>query len=231
MSQRIHLAAIVVREGKLLLHREPGAPSWELPGGPLLPEHEDVDSAMDEILDAMGILVPAIEEDFVETIHLPREGGLVVYNIYAPTEWTGEPDAPGLQDGWFELHELESLPMDERVRGAVMAAFGLCERRDESADVLAALGQAVPGIAAPDADLDRRMRSILTVGIAAALGRPMALRRQMVAALDQGVSPGQLAATLRVVSTCAGSAAAEEAWPVMEDVFAERGLAAGSGGL
>ncbi len=226
MSSRIHLAAIIVREGRLLLHRESESVSWELPGGPLLPEHEDVDAAMDAILETMGIHAPAVEEDFVETIHLAREGGVLVYNIYAPTEWTGEPTARGLLAGWFELQELAVLPMEERVRSAVLAAFGLGERRDDAAEVLAALGQAVPGAGGPDALLDARCRSIVAVGVVAALGRPAALQRQIAAALDMGASPGQLAEALGVVSTYAGQAAAEEAWPVMEAVFAERGVAA-----
>ncbi len=224
MSQRIHLAAIVVREGKLLLHREHATSAWELPGGPLLPEHEDVDTAMDAILEAMGIRAPAIEEDFVETIHLPGEAGLVVYNLYAPTEWTGDPAAPGLVSGWFGLHELEGVPMDERVKAAVLAAFGLRERFDETAAILAAIGQDVPGVAAPEADLDARTRGLVIVGVVAALGRPASLRRQVGAALDHGASPGQVAEVLRAVSAYAGLAAAEEALPVMEAVFAERGI-------
>lgn len=224
MSQRIHLAAIVVREGKLLLHREHAAAAWELPGGPLLPEHEDVDTAMDAILAAMGIRAPAIEEDFVETIHLPGEAGLVVYNLYAPTEWAGDPVTPGLVSGWFGLHEVEALRMDDRVKGAILAAFGLRERRDETAEILAALGQADPGATAPGAELDARTRGLLIVGVVAALGRPASLRRQVGAALDHGASPGQVAEVLRVVSAYAGLATAEEAWPVMEAVFAERGI-------
>lgn len=228
MSQVIHLAAIVVRDGKLLLRRGEGAAAWELPGGPLLPEHEDVDAAMDAILEAMGIRAPAIEEDFVETIHLQREAGLVVYNLYAPTEWTGEPTVAGLQADWFALHELAGLPMEERVKGAVLAAFGLRERRDETAEIMAALGQVVPG-AGPG--LDARTRGLATIGIVAALGRPAALRSQIANALDQGTTPAQIAETLTLVSEWAGRAAAEEAWPVAEAVFAERGISCPGRGL
>ncbi len=151
MSQRIHMAAMVLREGRLMLVRpQIGAP-WELPGGPFLEEHEDMDVAMDALLAALGIDVPAIEEDFIETIFLPDSEGQLVYNLYAPSEWTGEPIAPiGAGVGWFGVEELELLEMDARVRNGVLRAFGMQGTEDNAGDILSAMqaqfgfGEAAP---------------------------------------------------------------------------------------
>lgn len=133
----IHLAAMVIRDGRLWLVREHAAAPWSLPGGPL--ESDDVDAAMDEILAAHGLSVPAIEEDFVETIHLPDGADHIVYNIYAPMDWTGEPVPPSAHaHEWFELEAIGSLEMDPHVRDAILEALGLRERPDRSMDVLAA---------------------------------------------------------------------------------------------
>jgi len=243
MTQQIQLAAIVVRDGQLLLHRDHEAAPWALPGGPLLPEHEDVDAAMDAILEAMGISAPAIEEDFVETIHLPAGEGHVVYNIYAPTDWTGDPRIPGMQSSWFGLYELEALHMDGTVRDAVLASFGLRERADPASAILSALrgalppdvapdagpslptGGTTPGDAFPSAPLDRQTRSLMVVAMLAAIGRRDSLRSHIGSALDRGAAPQQIVETVRLVSTYAGLPAGAEAWPIMEDVFAERGIA------
>jgi 4-carboxymuconolactone decarboxylase len=139
MTQHIHLAAIVIREGQLMLIRpQIGAP-WELPGGPFLDEHEDMDVAMDALLTAFGINTPAIEEDFIETIFLPAADGQLIYNLYAPSEWAGEPFAPsGAGVGWYGLDELGAVNMDARVRSGVLRAFGL-EGEADPAEILSAM--------------------------------------------------------------------------------------------
>ncbi len=131
MKQRIHMGAIVLREGRIMLLRpQIGAP-WELPGGELQPHQEDVDEAMDAILAAMEINSPAVEEDFIETVYIPIDDGMIVYNLYAPSEWHGEPSiTPGIGMGWFALEELEALVMEEAVRNAVLVAFGLREPKE-----------------------------------------------------------------------------------------------------
>ena len=141
MSQTIYLAAMVVREARLLLVRPaPDAP-WELPGGPLLPEHDDVDAGMDAILTAMGVNAPAIEEDFVHTIFMSGTDGPLIYNIYAPSEWFGEPDVPeAAGSAWFALEEVEAIDMDDQVRSAVLEAYGMREPSDDTGDILSAVG-------------------------------------------------------------------------------------------
>ena len=140
MKQRIHLAAMILGDGRLWLLRErPDAP-WELPGGALPPENDDVDAEMDAILQRFGVEVPAIEEDFVQTIHLPHEDGQVVYNIYAPSEWAGEPTArPGVGSGWFAVDELEAVAMQPAVRDAILVALGIKQPIDRSAEFIATL--------------------------------------------------------------------------------------------
>lgn len=146
MAQLIRLGAMVFRDGRLLLLRHRPDGHWELPGGHLLPEHPDVDEAMDLMLQAIGIAAPAVEEDFVETVYLREPGGVAVFNLYAPTEWSGDPAVePGKGMGWFALEELEAVPMEEAVRQAVLATLGYRERPDETAAIIEALGGLVPG--------------------------------------------------------------------------------------
>lgn len=140
MKQHIYMAAILEREGRLFLVRpRPDAP-WELPGGPLPPHIDDVDEEMDAILGRMGVQAPAIEEDFLQTHYFPVSDGQFVFNLYAATEWTGEPAVPpGHGSGWFEPQELEAIQMDEGTRNAVLEAFGLKEPKDITADILRAM--------------------------------------------------------------------------------------------
>lgn len=82
------------------------------------------------------------------------------------------------------------------------------------------LGQVWAGAA-----LDRRTRSLLAVAMNAAMGRTGGtLRSHINGALNHGATPEQVIETLRMVAAYAGFPAAIEAWPVMEDVFEQRGI-------
>jgi 4-carboxymuconolactone decarboxylase len=248
---------------------------WELPGGPLLPEHDDVDAGMDAILTAMGLAVPAIEDDFASTVFLPAADGHTVYNLYVPSEWTGEPSLPaGVGAGWFALDEIDAVAMDEAVRNTILEAFGLRDAPDNAGDMLAALNAAMGPEGAPerpasgagdgldvlhtltgrdpeavregmrrhypeladdvvsalgdfwtDPVLDRRTRSLQTVAMLAAMGGKQGpLRSHINGALNHGATPAQLVETLRMVAVYAGFPASLEAWPIMEEVFVERGI-------
>jgi 4-carboxymuconolactone decarboxylase len=73
--------------------------------------------------------------------------------------------------------------------------------------------------------LDRRTRSLQVVAMLAAIGgRSGPLRSHINGALNHGATPEQVVETLRMVAVYAGFPAALEAWPVMEDVFAARGV-------
>lgn len=279
MTQRIHLAAILEREGQLLLLREAGAAGWSLPGGDLLPEHADVDVGMAAILGEMGVTVEGIEEAFYETLFIPSAEGHTVFNLFATSTWEGEPAVgDGVEMAWTEAGALAELPMDERVRAGVLAAFGLAEPRDDSSAILEALQKEIgveteegrggfasrreagrdvlrtlSGGGDPDArhaglranspeladavvdfalgevwgsdHLDRRTRSLEVVAMLAALtGRPNQLRSHINGALNHGATPEEVVETLRMVAVYAGFPAALTAWPVMEEVFAERGV-------
>jgi alkylhydroperoxidase/carboxymuconolactone decarboxylase family protein YurZ/ADP-ribose pyrophosphatase YjhB (NUDIX family) len=76
--------------------------------------------------------------------------------------------------------------------------------------------------------IDRRTKSLQVVAMLAALGgRPNALRSHLNGALNHGAAPAQLVETLRMVAVYAGFPAALEAWPIMEEVFQERGIQRG----
>lgn len=131
MSQDIQLAALVVRDGRLLLLRD-AAGTWNLPCGPL-PDDADADEAMDAILKVHGVHTPSIAEDFLQTLYLQREGRYTVFNVYGPSGWTGEPVAPnGEELAWFDLTELEGLAMDPQVRNAIYEVLGLKETNDDA---------------------------------------------------------------------------------------------------
>lgn len=123
-ATRVHLAALIVRDGRLFLVRD--GTRWSLPGGELPPGQDDIPREMDYILERHGISTPSIEEDFLETHYFRDDAGPFVLNLYAPTHWDGDLDAPsGLEGAWFAVDELPALQMDGPVRGAVLQAFGV----------------------------------------------------------------------------------------------------------
>ncbi len=140
MKQDIRMGAILQRDGLLfLLRRSPRAP-WELPGGPLPPENDDIDAEMDAVLQRLGVMAPAIEEDFIQTHFVPADDGQIVFNLYAASDWTGDPSvSPDVSAGWFSLEDLRQVAMDEHVRNAVLEAYGLREPEDQDARIMAAL--------------------------------------------------------------------------------------------
>ena len=153
MTQRIHLAAILEREGKLLLVRPQIGARWELPGRAFGDDADDMDAAIAAELLMLGVTAPNIEEDFFETVFLGEPEDRLVYNIYAPAGWGGEPAAAvGADVGWFAIEALASLQMDEPIRNAILQAFGLQERPDTAAQIAEALKSAAeeaPGPAIP----------------------------------------------------------------------------------
>jgi 4-carboxymuconolactone decarboxylase len=60
--------------------------------------------------------------------------------------------------------------------------------------------------------------------LAALGGKAGALRSHLNGALNNGATPEELVETLRMVAVYAGFPAALEAWPLMEEVFAARGI-------
>jgi 4-carboxymuconolactone decarboxylase len=134
---RVQLSAIVVRDGTIFLVRSGEGRSWSLPGGPLPAGHDDIPREMRYLLDDHGISAPAIEEDFVDTHYTSGPDGPGVINLYAPSEWTGEPEAPaGSEGAWFTLDEMRELAMDEDERSAVLQAFGLETTPDPAEEAL-----------------------------------------------------------------------------------------------
>lgn len=150
MRQHIRLAAILEREGRFFLVKVEQGLTWELPGGPL-PEHaDDVDQEMDDMLGRIGVWAPAIEEDFLETHFFPVEDGQIVFNLYAASGWSGDPAAAeGAEGEWFGAAELETVPMDEGIRSALLEALGIRTPADRTAEILAALGGELQAPARP----------------------------------------------------------------------------------
>lgn len=272
MKQHIILAAILERDGRILLVRPSPTAPWELPSGPLPPDSHDVDQEMDQILQRLGVQTPAIEEDFLQTHYIPTPDGQIVYNLYAPAHWTGQPTPPpGVGSGWFTPHELDAIHIHPHIRQAIREAYGLATPPDRTADILAALQaeltattpstsreagldilrtltatdpataqttlrRAYPELADDIIDfalarhwtnpvLDRRTRSLLVIAMLAAQGHHgNPLRTHIEGALNHGASPQQIIEVLRMVAIYAGFPAALQAWPIMEQTFARRGI-------
>ena len=150
MRQHIRLATILERDGRFFLVKGEQGLTWELPGGPL-PEHaDDVDQEMDDMLGRIGVWAPAIEEDFLETHFFPVEDGQIVFNLYAASGWSGDPAAAeGAEGEWFGAAELETVPMDEGIRSALLEALGIRTPADRTAEILAALGGELQAPARP----------------------------------------------------------------------------------
>lgn len=73
--------------------------------------------------------------------------------------------------------------------------------------------------------LDRRTRSLMVVVMLAAAGQHASLKSHIGGALNHGASPEAVIEALKMVAVYAGFPAAVAAWPTMEAVFAERGIA------
>lgn len=238
MAQTIRMAAILARDGRLFLMRRDPAGEWELPGGPLQSHHDDVDAGMGVILGEFGVEADDLSTDFVETVYMRDEADAhVVYNIYAPRGWSGEPTmAPGIGAGWFAFDELDAVRMDDRVRQSVLVAFGLAEPVDDSAAIMAAFGRVMGSgedeeVAAPEARVSARSGSLsvatataLRIGILAALGQRKALRRAVEDAVDAGIPDEAMVATIQMVSLYAGLPVGEDAGEVVRMVLGSRGL-------
>jgi 4-carboxymuconolactone decarboxylase len=141
------------------------------------------------------------------------------------------------------------LPPDFTFEARAMGAPTPADRRAAGMDVLRTLSGADPGasierlgrtspeLAADVVDfalgevwshpaLDRRTRSLEVVAMLAAMGgKHGPLRSHINGALNHGASPEQVVQTLRMVAVYAGFPAALDAWAIMEEVFAARGIA------
>jgi 4-carboxymuconolactone decarboxylase len=195
MKQDIRMAAILERDGRVFLVRSTPSAAWELPGGALPAENDDIDQEMDAILTRLGVMAPAIEEDFLQTHYFPFDGGQVVYNVYAATDWAGDPSPPaGSGAGWFGIEDLDAMDVDERAHGAILEAFGLRDPEDDAAQILAALtfGKDMP---APPSPGTPRFEFQAPQGSAASTGRREA-GLDVLRTLRGGVDPSSAAAAM-----------------------------------
>jgi 4-carboxymuconolactone decarboxylase len=74
-------------------------------------------------------------------------------------------------------------------------------------------------------DMDRAMRSLVTVAMLTALGRSPELAIHMNAALNNGCTPGQIKEVILQSVIYCGFPAANEATRIAEEVFRTRGIA------
>ncbi len=72
--------------------------------------------------------------------------------------------------------------------------------------------------------LDRQTRHMLTIAILAAVGREHELRLHLRATRNSGVEPAQLAEVFQQVAVYAGVPAANSAFAIAKEVFAELGV-------
>lgn len=110
------VAAVVEREGRLLLCRRPEgrrhAGLWEFPGGKLLPGEAVAEAARRELDEELAVEVLAVGE---RLLAVPDPGSAFVVEFH-PVKIAGEPAALEHEAiGWFrpeELADLELAPSD-----------------------------------------------------------------------------------------------------------------------
>jgi len=239
------VGAVLISGGRLLLTPGGNPPLWHLVEGELLPEHPDTETAMDLALERFGISAPAVEEDFLDTILFDDGEVRTVYNLYAPTDWAGEPSRPdGGEVSWMEPATLHDLPMDEHIRGALLTLFGLKTRADGRALVLDA-GKAIqdpgkrlqvePPEARPDpaAEFAGALASAKSspglppstsalIRLALSAGAGGATPAEFEDAFVTGSNEAEIGSVLRLVAVYAGNPAALSAATVFEKVIRER---------
>jgi 4-carboxymuconolactone decarboxylase len=125
MNKRIELRAILQRDGRVLLVDD-GRGTWDLPGGSLDDDADDIDAAMDTLLRATGVVTANPAEAFLGTSYHRDGETQVVLNLYAPAEWLGEP-RPGLggRARWVMPEEVADLDVALPSREALLVTFGL----------------------------------------------------------------------------------------------------------
>ena len=172
MTQEIRLGAILQRDAQLWLVRASGGRAWELPGGVFGPEHDDVDEAMAALLRRFGVEVADPAGSFVETVRFALPGGTrVIYNLYAPLHWAGEPRPPDSAEGcWVRVRELEQVAMEPAVHEAVLHYFGLRERQDDAEEIAKAFqaflaSEESSASPAPPPPADRREAALAAAGL------------------------------------------------------------------
>ena len=267
MTQKIVLAAILMRKQKIVLVRQTEDANWELPSGTLNQEHPTTEDGMTDVLNKFGITTKITDSDFYETTYVQDIDGHTVYNIYTPSTWDGEINTGKVKAEWFDFTDpvIQKLPSsvfesvnsffrttnritsNDTSLGSLDKSEQLETRHAKGLDVLRTLQNGDPqklevqlkaawgdlsddiinfalGEVWASPGLDRRTRSLITVGITAALGgRPQALSAHLKGALNHGASQEEISETLRMVAVYAGFPAALEGWERMKKVTEEQG--------
>ncbi|HJP41296.1 MAG TPA: hypothetical protein QGF35_06270 [Dehalococcoidia bacterium] len=224
MSQAIHLGAIVLSAGRMLLARPGNDRPWALPGGILEPHHADTEAGMLEYLSLFSISVNQIENDFIDTYFLPEKAGRGLLNIYAPSDWTGEVHAPGnAQIEWFAPGELVELEMEEHVRSAILEVLGIGQKPERDTEFLEELSLALENERWPATGDDLpgirpSVRALLEVAIAAAVSGRAGLRERLVAAVARGAKPSELADVLLMVDSHTGNGIAKQGLALISQI-------------
>ena len=73
-------------------------------------------------------------------------------------------------------------------------------------------------------DLDRRIRSLVVIGMNAAINRPAELKVHLNGAINNGCTPAEIREVCLLVALYAGIPAANDAHRIALEVFKERGI-------
>lgn len=120
-----------------------------------------------------------------------------------------------------------SLAIGQEVRRAVLGAEHVERARAETTELDADFQRLITEVAWGSVwarpGLDRRTRSLLTIGILAALGRLEELRLHLRATRNTGTSPEEVAEALLHVAVYAGIPAANSAFAMAKEVLGVEG--------
>ncbi|MES1241294.1 MAG: NUDIX domain-containing protein [Acidobacteriota bacterium] len=126
------VAAVVEREGRLLLCRRPAgkrhAGRWEFPGGKLLPEETVAEAVRRELAEELAVEVLAVGE---RLLALPDPGSAFVVEFHS-VKIAGEPEA--LEHdvlGWFRPEELAGLDLAPSDRAFAERLPGYAPARED----------------------------------------------------------------------------------------------------
>ncbi len=128
----IHVvAALIVRQGKVLLDRRPPggrhAGLWEFPGGKLEKGETEPEALARELLEELGV-ASRIGPEVARTEHAGE--GIVITLVLYRAEIEGEPYAREVDEiAWYDLATIDNLPMPPADRPLVRAVQRLMGER------------------------------------------------------------------------------------------------------
>ncbi len=121
--------AIIVRDGKILLTRDPRTPEyWELPGGRLNIDESPEEGLVRELREELGITVSigevAFLKQFLQGTEEAKRALVIVYSATVPADAELTVDPKEICEvGWFSQQDIASLKLFPEYKEALEKFF------------------------------------------------------------------------------------------------------------